>query len=491
MSRIVSPIARIGCGKFTIAYRQRGISTRAPDSPRNPRLCASAAETCCVSDSTSKASASLPGLLRVEGDLLPVGRLGDELAQRPRALARLDGQQPDRRRAGRVVEDLRGAARRASLAGGQEPAAEVGEEERVDELALAARDLRHEGDRQAVRREPPLEVCQPGGGVVVGQPVREGPAAQLRQGCRQVVSPALQRGEAGLEGAMFHGAGQGAHRWHDGQWKVARPECRETRTAAPHAGQGSPARPYTAYSRWKWPGLPSLPTKSRSVLPPAASARESVARTSPARRSIRSRDRRPAAQDGPDARGEERLVGVDVADARDDVGVHEELLHGDAPPARGAVQVFAAEGLVEGLHPEARQQGVLVGIAHPQHRAESPGIVEADDVAAVEDQVHVVVPACGPIPGHDRERSRHAEVHEQVPRRKVEEEVLAAPPDAVHARAAKAAGQVARHRPAKAWLPHHDVAHAPPHDAGDKTQAGRFDFREFRHEGRGGVCGRL
>ncbi len=189
-----------------------------------------------------------------------------------------------------------------------------------------------------------------------------------------------------------------------------------------------------------------------------------------------------------DARGEERLVRIDVADARDHARIHQELLDRHAPPARGAVQVGAREGLVEGLRPQAVEQRVVVGIAHPQHRPEPARVVQAHDVPAVQHEVHVVVASNGPAGRHYGEAARHAQVREQMAGTAVEQEVLAAATDAAHECSAQARGKVAGHGPAKARLSHHDVADATTHDAGDETQAGRLDFRKFRHRG-WGVCG--
>ena len=83
--------------------------------------------------------------------------------------ARLDGQEPDRRRARRVVQELGRAHRRASRRRGQEPLAEVREEDGVDELGLAARELRDEGDDELVLVQPLEELLDPQVDLGVGQ----------------------------------------------------------------------------------------------------------------------------------------------------------------------------------------------------------------------------------------------------------------------------------------------------------------------------------
>jgi len=72
-------------------------------------------------------------------------------------------------------------------------------------------------------------------------------------------------------------------------------------------------------------------------------------------------------------------------------------------------------------------------------------------------------------------------VHEEVARVEVEEEVLAAPADAADPLPRDARPEVAGHGPAQAPLADHDAAHPAADHAGNETQAGRLDFREFRH----------
>jgi hypothetical protein len=83
--------------------------------------------------------------------------------------------------------------------------AEVGEEEGVDELALAARVLRHERDGEALGGEAPLEVRQARGGMLVQDACHDGPAPERRELRDHRVAPLLVLGEPALEGTRSRG----------------------------------------------------------------------------------------------------------------------------------------------------------------------------------------------------------------------------------------------------------------------------------------------
>ncbi len=94
----------------------------------------------------------------------------------------------------------------------------IGEEECVDELALAARLLGHEGDREALAHEALLEVHEARGGLLVDEARRHRPAAERGERSRHVVAPVLERLEAHLERMRLPGErARRAHRWQVGQ----------------------------------------------------------------------------------------------------------------------------------------------------------------------------------------------------------------------------------------------------------------------------------
>ena len=88
------------------------------------------------------------GRVHVQPHLAPLDRHVLQLRDRLVAVARLDRQELQVRLLGGVVEDLGRAHRGAADVGGQQPLLEAREEERVDQLGLAARELREEGEHQ-------------------------------------------------------------------------------------------------------------------------------------------------------------------------------------------------------------------------------------------------------------------------------------------------------------------------------------------------------
>ena len=90
----------------------------------------------------------------IERERLPLVGVVLELGDGRVLGAGLDRQEADRRRARGVVQQLGRAHRRAARRRRQKARAEVGEEDRVDELRLAARELGDERDDELVLMEP-------------------------------------------------------------------------------------------------------------------------------------------------------------------------------------------------------------------------------------------------------------------------------------------------------------------------------------------------
>jgi hypothetical protein len=109
----------------------------------------------------------------------PGARLLAQLGQRQAAQPGVDRQQ---RQAGGlvgVVAQLDRAHRRAAGGGGQDAAARVGEEDRVDQLRLAARELGDEGDDQLLARKPLAQRLEQVAGGLVEQVVLAQEPAQF------------------------------------------------------------------------------------------------------------------------------------------------------------------------------------------------------------------------------------------------------------------------------------------------------------------------
>src|SRR5579864_4675094 len=152
-------------------------------------------------------------------------------------------------------------------------------------------------------------------------------------------------------------------------------------------------------------------------------------------------------------RPEQRLAGVDVAHADDQLAVHDELLERHAPPAADAPQVVGVEGARERLGGEPGEQRMARRIAGGvDEAAEAARIVEAQRQSRVEHQVEVVVGQARGVGRHGAQVAGHAEVHQQRPRLELQQQVLGAPPDARDALPGDPGRQGTRHRPAQARL---------------------------------------
>ena len=152
-----------------IAWRQRGISSSASSAQSRrrtvrvvePVLAASAAGTRFTSGNALQRLADLVRRGEIERHAHPLVGVVPELGDPGTLQPGLDRQQPDRRRQRGIEGELGRAHRRAPRGRRQQPLAEIGEEDRVDELRLAARELRDERDDQLVLAKALLHVAEP------------------------------------------------------------------------------------------------------------------------------------------------------------------------------------------------------------------------------------------------------------------------------------------------------------------------------------------
>jgi hypothetical protein len=143
----------------------------------------------------------LVGVADVELEAPPGPRLLAHLAEREAFEARLDRQQQQRRRLVAAPAELDRAHRRPSWRRRQDAATGVGEEDRVDELGLAARELGDEGDDELLVAEP-LAQC---GDLLGGLAARE---LVLAKEAREVFEPVAERGTPAAEGVETGGEGR-------------------------------------------------------------------------------------------------------------------------------------------------------------------------------------------------------------------------------------------------------------------------------------------
>src|ERR1700683_2808008 len=84
------------------------------------------------------------------------------------------------------------------------------------------------------------------------------------------------------------------------------------------------------------------------------------------------------------------LTGVNVADADDQLRIHDELFDGNRALARDAEQVGAIERRAQGFRRQFLQERVLLGsVLRPKQAAETAWVVKSQGLTAVEDQIPV------------------------------------------------------------------------------------------------------
>src|SRR6185295_8930885 len=113
--------------------------------------------------------------------------------------------------------------------------------------------------------------------------------------------------------------------------------------------------------------------------------------------------------------GEEQAFrGIDIADADDLPGVHEELLDRGTPPARERMQARAVERARERFDAEVAEQRMRRGrLRGPEYRAEAARIAQAQQLAA-DSHVEVIMLARRCTRSDHAQAARHAKVHDEV-----------------------------------------------------------------------------
>ncbi len=193
-----------------------------------------------------------------------------------------------------------------------------------------------------------------------------------------------------------------------------------------------------------------------------------------------------------DARAEQRLVGVDVAHARDSLLGEEKGLHGSAPAGREL-----AEGVCSEVGPERLDSEPLgeVGVPRlrPQQRHPGPEparVTEEQAGAGIEHHPDANVGRLGPggvTGGHEQEVAGHSQVHDQEDLvGELRYEVLPAPIQALDVASVERSGELrGRCRVTPARIEHLDALQHPPFELRLELTADRLDFGELGHPRRG------
>src|SRR5690606_9957857 len=178
------------------------------------------------------------------------------------------------------------------------------------------------------------------------------------------------------------------------------------------------------------------------------------------------------------------LGGVDVAHPDDRLAGEQELLdRGDAPPGR-PVEMATVEFLREGLDAQPGEQRVILDGAQrprvPEHRAETPRIVEPGD-AMVEHDVEMIVSPRRRRLAPEHQVAAHAEMHDQRARSEPEQQVFAAAAHRGDLQAREDAVEIGRDWPAQRRRPYHDGTHRASEDRAFEAAPDRLDFGQFGH----------
>ena len=174
-------------------------------------------------------------------------------------------------------------------------------------------------------------------------------ASELLAACRSRRSAALMA--AGPQRERGAGVAAGSART-----RTCRGRRRELADRLAARGHGSPARGWTRNRSWKLPRAPSTWRKSSIDAPFASIPAPAPPRSPRAARAHCAGVSAPAGRSGWIRAAEQRLVGVDVADAGDPPLVEDERLDRGGAPARLLAQVGRGELGRERLHAQPRAQ---------------------------------------------------------------------------------------------------------------------------------------
>ncbi|MNT23308.1 hypothetical protein D3C72_1587250 [compost metagenome] len=184
-----------------------------------------------------------------------------------------------------------------------------------------------------------------------------------------------------------------------------------------------------------------------------------------------------------DAGHEQALGRVDVAHPDHDALVHQEGLHRRLAPPAALEQVVAVEGLVQRLRAQPGQQGVGLAGRLPEQAAEPARVVETQQAAVVQADVHVVVGAHGGVAGQHAQAAGHAQVQHGAAQGGIEQQVLGAPAHTLNRLAGQLGADLLGDRPAQVRAAQDHAVHAAAFQVRGQAATGGFYFGKFGHGG--------
>ncbi len=184
-----------------------------------------------------------------------------------------------------------------------------------------------------------------------------------------------------------------------------------------------------------------------------------------------------------DAGAEQGLVGIDVTHPGHDMAVHDELLDGQGPVAACMEQVIPVKQIFQRFRSESRKKRVAERLfTRPERQAEAARIGEAQRLSARQDDIQVVVPCRRGGGRDDTQMARHAEMENDAPRGRAQQEILAAPFHLEDCPAGEFFQQFPGDRQAQFSGPGDHLAYPDPLQIRRDSAPGYLHLRQFRHE---------
>lgn len=184
-----------------------------------------------------------------------------------------------------------------------------------------------------------------------------------------------------------------------------------------------------------------------------------------------------------DTRQKKGLVGVDIPDAHDDLGIHQQDLDGRFPIFDLSVQVFGRELGAKGFWSQVGKPFMGIVDVIRQQGAKTPGVVIAQNPAAIECYFDMVVLSSRGSGIDQSQTSRHAKMDQQAfVVFKFDKQIFGPSINADDVPIMKPLGQIAAHRPAQTGVVDDGVDDPAAETVRFDAAAGGFDFRQFGHD---------
>lgn len=112
-----------------------------------------------------------------------------------------------------------------------------------------------------------------------------------------------------------------------------------------------------------------------------------------------------------DARGMQCFTGIDIADANDHFGIHDEIFDSQASSGRTICQPLSIEIIAQRFGAQMGQEGKIFRILlQPENGAEATSIIEAQGQAILEDDIDMIMRLCRCCGRQDTQFARHAQM---------------------------------------------------------------------------------